>query len=88
MIESHADVVRFPEAGQPATRSADNELRVRLDTASLKMERQYLGSVPRARAGINALALLMSERHPGAIKCVLLGSVYTFLRSVTLTQAV
>ena len=28
--------------------------------------------MPRSYAGINALALLMSERHPGAIKCVLL----------------
>ena len=49
--------------------SADNKLRIRLITASLKMERKFLGSVPRSYAGIKALALLLSERLSGVIKC-------------------
>lgn len=44
--------------------SAENELRIRLDTANLGLPREILGPVPRSYEGISALALLMSEQHP------------------------
>ena len=42
------------------------ELRIRLDTTYLELPRPTLGSVRRSYEGINALALLVSERHPDA----------------------
>jgi len=51
-----------------STPSEDGELRIRLDTARLGLEREHLGHVKRSYEGINALALLMSERHPDAVR--------------------
>ena len=53
---------------EASTPSATGELRIRLDTVSLGLERNYLGPVKRAYDGINALALLASERHPAAVR--------------------
>ena len=63
---SQARSARKFDASAP---SAKGQLRIRLDTASLNLERKLLGSVKRSYEGINALALLMSERHPDAVKC-------------------
>ena len=41
---------------------------IRLSTANLRLERKQLGPVPRSYDGINALAVLMSERHPDAVR--------------------
>ena len=43
-------------------------VRIRLDTATLNLDRKQLGSVPRAYEGINAVALLMAERQPAVVR--------------------
>ena len=48
--------------------SAAGELRIRLDTTYLELPRPTLGSVRRSYEGITALALLVSERHPDAVR--------------------
>ena len=60
--------VRRKRKFDASTPSADGELRIRLDTASLALERKHLGPIVRAYDGINALALLISERHPAAVR--------------------
>jgi hypothetical protein len=59
--------VRPKRKFDPSSPSAEGDLRLRLDTRTLNLERSCLGQVPRAYAGINALPLLLSERHPTAI---------------------
>ena len=51
--------VRRKRKFDASTPSADGELRIRLDTASLALERKHLGPIVRAYDGINALALLI-----------------------------
>jgi hypothetical protein len=61
--------VRTARKFDASTPSGAGELRIRLDTASLNLERRFLGPVSRSYEGINALAVLMSERHPDAVRC-------------------
>ena len=56
----------------PSSPSGKGEKRIRLATRELELDRAFLGSVPRTYDGINALAVLLSERHPDAIKCAAL----------------
>ena len=52
-----------------STPTDSGALRIRLDTRRLDLERNILGQVARSYEGINALAVLMWERHPCAVKC-------------------
>ena len=62
-VDSQGRAKRKFDASLP---SAAGELR--LDTATLNLDRNQLGSVPRAYEGINAVALLMAERHPAVVR--------------------
>ena len=64
-VDSQGRAKRKFDASLP---SAAGELRIRLDTATLNLDRKQLGSVPRAYEGINAVALLMAERHPAVVR--------------------
>ena len=61
-------LVGSPRKFDASSPSAAGELRIRLDTAYLELPRPTLGSVRRSYEGINALALLASERHPDAVR--------------------
>ena len=61
--------VRSKRKFDASTPTASGELRIRLDTRHLDLERKMLGQVARSYEGINALAVLMSERHPCAVMC-------------------
>ena len=61
--------VRSKRKFDASTPTASGELRIRLDTRHLDLERHILGNVARSYEGISALAVLMSERHPCAVMC-------------------
>ena len=65
---SRALVKWSPRKFDASSPSAAGELRIRLDTTYLELPRPTLGSVRRSYEGINALALLVSERHPDAVR--------------------
>jgi len=50
-----------------STPTDSGALRIRLDTRRLDLERNILGQVARSYEGINALAVVMWERHPCAV---------------------
>jgi len=52
-----------------STPTDSGALRIRLDTRRLDLERNILGQVARSYEGINALAVVMWERHPCAVMC-------------------
>ena len=68
LVGQVAAQVRCQLTKRCALRSTAGELRIRLDTTYLELPRPTLGSVRRSYEGINALALLVSERHPDAVR--------------------
>ena len=59
--------------------SERDEMRIDLTTHKLDLDRKFLGAMKRSYEGLNAMAVLASERHSSVVRCALLGPLWPAL---------